>query len=66
MEEFLPTTTVTVTVDGVSYTVIRTAQGSTVNSLCDCFGSRFRTHSTSFCPWRVKRLMHELDAMMAL
>lgn len=43
------------TVEGISYKVMRTKDGSYVQTPCHCFGSRMRACSSMDCPWRKQR-----------
>lgn len=46
---------VTHVVEGIPYHVYHYDGGTTVQSPCQCFGHTMRLHSTTDCPWVVKR-----------
>lgn len=50
----------TFVVEGIRYSVTRFfdehgSLGRTVDTPCECFGSRMRCHSTDECPWVLAR-----------
>ena len=44
-----------VTIEGISYRVHRTEEGSTIETPCACLGSHTRTHDNIYCPWMAQR-----------
>jgi len=45
-----------ITVESISYIRWRWPDGgTTVETLCNCFGNRFSCHSSMSCPWMKKR-----------
>ena len=42
--------------NGVRVIVHRSAEGSTVDADCECFGSNFRVHSREDCPNRLRQI----------
>lgn len=42
--------------NGVRVIAHRSAEGSTVDADCECFGSNFRVHSREDCPNRLRQI----------